>query len=1324
MAEKLLELTIDSARKMSYVLDNWIEEAVFEHRDYGWRVREIDPSRICLLELEIEYPVHVEIETFTVDTDLFRRAVQKAYRKRARMITLERVGKNIVLRETGDIVGQVGGELPEIPEVKLDLPVKYTFDGDVHGFFKLLREIGDAVGFVDNMIYVPTELGDLVLNVEMIAGKLTVSWNAYEGWGIYTADNLVNSIPYGVDHVVFNIGRENYPVQIWYMIGGNINATILIAPRAEERRKPSITYMSGNDGLDAKKICQLYKRLDKYDEWVLSTHEYVAGIYVLSSVRDTIIRVADIMLSYSAPENKLYELNGRMLYNLSCLIAKYYVLEERPLTITLERVKMLGLEIGFPVDKTDCRQGMIEFVRNNPELRAPVTYTVKRKKTNERLAFLYKDKVYVCPSMEHAMVTGKVEPETDKIYAIPDLALPPNLTVEIDTALEEGVTHGRDGGIEWWIAFDPDTVRELIGGEAKKKPLEQLLEILKENWRLTSRIQRLGWTTVWEAIEQACEEGNKEALNEIYENLPYFPASFLKQLIRNMPALPDECKPNPVQVVLMYAKLASSDPRFVDDLVSYASDRRIWEKLDEHQRWEVLATIKDVLEEYASPEEIENLLKLYGIGMPEELKKAIQEVLEQKKEQLGLKKEEELEALRHQLFDRFKMLTDEADKIYEEVIAPINTRLYREDGLLSLDELSDMAEKLRNAIDKLKDIALKLEQVRDEAYTHGFQKLSEVADKVVKRIQDKYIGTAEKALDEIGRYAEEKSKGKKEELRKAEEKPSEVEEKCRRMREWLEKVEKLREEWLRLSHLFYDELTKIRGKEEVTEEDVRKAEQIVDEILKTGGELKRRAGLLVSEYDVEDYKDYANICLGDMAHTLYERIHDLRDVILKDLEYFLVAAPRVLKEIKRKTRGYYERICDIVDEWIKKAYKVGDRFADVWTKLMALRSIASLKIITPAHLEGLDRLYKEIMDDLDYIERNGEKLITMYKREKLHEYMYKCTNAHRAQKLFFELEDLMKKIDELRREAEKLYREIMEKAEKTKPPSEEYSRAFKLFVERVRELAEEHGVSAPSTEELERMFREEWETLKQYRGRELEEMIDMLARTLVAQRLGRRIAREHRPAKVVTATEIIRRAERRAVPLSPEEIVKQLTPEDWYYILAGGVHYWWMHTGKSRVPESWLPTLEGYIVNYLRQKGEELMDHPENYLDYLAGYILYNYAGSIASQGVLHGLYHWWGSAIHVARKLWREAEELYGIPYLENARFIVWKLTKEGKRKNVIDTNGLVVFLYATLYDLFRKLGVEPLEKHRRYYRLLMLWKERGYPEIIEIPIEQWNRW
>lgn len=1187
MAEELLVLDIDSAKKISYLLDKLLSEAVFSPRNGSWMVREIDPAHVCLVEIEIGEAPPRGATNFTVYTDLFRKAVQKASRKHVRSVTIVRVGDNIVLREVSEIIGSVGGEPADVPSLKLNLPAEYMMSGDIHGFFKAVSSLSDAVGFLNDKIYVPTPDGDLFLDIYRLAGRIGVTWNNTESWGIYTIDYILSAIPPRLDNAEFHLG-DNMPVMIRYLIGHNIHVKIYIAPRIEESKKPEPREFEGNAYIEPNIICKYYKRLQSYDEWAISTYDDASGLYVLSLARDVIIRVTDIVIESSVPINKVLSINSNMLYKFSCLLANYYPLvpSDNPLLITDDKVFLLGVRIGYEADQ--WIKDMIEFVRNKPYLAATETYTLERKKTKERLAYIYDDKVYVVQD-DRLIVTGKVEPPARQVYAVPEQLLPRKAVVEIDTSTPEGLSIGTDGIFTWWIAFDYRKIRELLG-EKQKKPLELLLDTLFEHYRLTTRIRELGWETVWEAIREACSENKRDALVRIYDDIMYFPVSFIRKLLDSIYELPEHCRPPPVVITEMYAKVASTDPKYIDRAIDYAVN--VWDRMNKEERKTVLAHIEMLLREHASVEELESILENYDL--PREMREAVEEVLREKKKRLGLEKEEELEALRKGLVERLSGLSREADKIYEDVIAKINYTVYREDGLLSVDDFSRMAEELRNAVDRLREIMAEIENVKGEAYAHSFYEIVDTAENIIKKISGKYIKVAEDTLKVIDRYYKEKTEGVKQELRREEETAEEIRAKCEKIRDWLGRAGKLREEWERLRHLFYDELGAINAKKTITGEDLRRAEELVKEIEGLAEKLKKQAEELMSEYESGGYADYGYTCLGERSQELYNLAFLIREAVVKDADYFEYASPRTLDEIRKR----------------------------------------------------------------------------------------------------------------------------LEEQAREKTAEEKYREALQLLLERVRRIAEEHGVHPPSREEVERVLSEEWEALKGASREELERAIDMLARELVARQISKamvRRAREHGAGGAVTVT-VPKPTPVTAPPVSPASVAKSLTPRDWYYILVGGVRYWWKHIGKSRVPEDWLPTIEAYIIDILRRKGEELMSHPSNYIDYMAGYIMYENAGSIVSQGLLHGLYNWWSTALYFARRLWKEASRQYGFPYLENVWFTARRRTKSGGVVNVLDTNGLVVFLYSAVDRVFRAFGAEALEKYSLATRLLYAWKEKGYPEVVEV--------
>ena len=1186
MAEELLVLDIESAKKISYVLDKIFSEVVFAPRKGYWMIREMDPAHICLVEIEIGEAPPSGAKSFTVYTDLFRKAVLKASRKHVRSVAIVRVGDNIVLREVSEIIGSAGGEPADVPPLKLNLPAEYMMSGDIHGFFKTVSTLSDVAGFINDYVYVPTPDGDLFLDIYRLAGRIGVTWNGIDAWGIYTLDYIVSAIPPRLDNAEFHLG-DNMPVMIRYLIGHNIHVKIYIAPRAEAS-KPEPREFKGNSYFDPNIICKYYKRLQSYDEWAISTYDNASGLYVLSLIRDVIIRVTDIAMNISVPSSKVIDVNATMLYKLSCLMANYYPVtpSDNPLLIEDDKAYLLGIRIGCEADQ--WIRDMIEFVRNKPRPTATEAYTLERRKTKEKLAYIYGDKVYVVQD-DRLVATGKVEPQASQVYAIPEQLLPRKAVVEIDTSTPEGLSIGTDGIFTWWIAFDYKSISKMLG-EKQKKPLELLLDTLFEHYRLTTRIRELGWETVWEAIREACRENKRDALVRIYDDILYFPVSFLKKLLDTMYDLPEHCRPPPVVVAEMYAKVASTDPKYIDRAVDYVVG--VWDRMNTEERKTVLAHIEMMLRESASVEELESILENYSL--PREMREAVEEILREKKERLGLEKEEELKALRKELADRLINLSSEADKIYEDVIAKINYKVYREDGLLSAEELSRMAEELRNAVDRLWDIIYEINNIKTEAYIHSFYEIVDTGEKVINKISGKYVKVAEDTLKDIDKYYKEKTEGVKQELRREEETAGEVRAKCDEIRDWLGRAEKIREEWERLRHLFYDELGAINAKKTITGEDLRRAEELVKEIKSLSEKLKRQAEELISEYDSGGYADYGYTCLGDKSQELYNLAFLIREAVIKDADYFMYASPRRLEEIRK-------------------------RFEE----------------------------------------------------------------------------------------------QSREKAEKTK-----YEEALRLLLERVRRLAEEHGVHPPSKEEVERVLSEEWEALMGAGKEELERAIDMLAREIIARQISKamvRRAREHGAGGTVTVT-VPKPTPAVTPPVTPASVAKSLTPSDWYYILDGGVSYWWRHVGKKRVPEDWLPTLEAYIIDILRRKGEELMSHPSNYIDYMAGYILAENAGSIVTHGLLHGLYNWWSTALYLARRLWKEASKQYGFPYLENVWFTARRRTKSGGVVNVLDTNGLVVFLYSAVDRIFRAFGAEAPEKYRLATRLLYTWKEKGYPEVVEV--------
>lgn len=1174
MTEEIAVIPIMQARHDAKMYNELGIDPVYVFSNGYWIGRNLDPSHICMVVEHITASKQgYGFDKFTIYSDKYREALIKAYRKKEKKITLVRIGENIVVEETGDVVGETGGAEELMPEPSVELPVKYMFNGMVNNFFKTLESISDTVIFMDDKIGVPTDTGTLVLNIHSIAKKLYVEWNEEKGYGIYTLNYITTVLPPSTSNIQIYIGRKNMPIKISYSLGVT-EYTVYIAPRTESTI-PELSIPVGEAMMDYDIIAKLQKRLPEYDDMVLDTE--TLSVYVISSTKDVVVKVSE--LYGKILENTVLALDTNMLRKIAKLITDYYE-EENTLHLEKDRAVLLGVDIGY--EPPDYVINMLRFIRENNVMKTPVEYSIERKKTGDRIAYLVGDKVYVIERWEAKQV-GSVVPATEKIEAIPNLLLPPKTVQRIDTSTPEGLTHGIDTEkrIEYWVAFDPDNVRRYVGVEKEsiEDVKEKLLDMI-ETHRI-SGIKAMGIDKLLAVINNACNEKDYDTLVKIYDIVPYLPANMIERIIDFVEGLPRECRASPYFMCIAWITLADKKPsRLVDTVLQV--DNYYKDITDTQEREIVKNMLYNTLMEYAGIGELENLLSY--VENPT-VKEVVEQVLGEKKKKIGMEEEESLEKLKHTLSNKLIGLIDVAKKEYEK-IANIYSKVTVEGEELDNNTLENMLDELRRTIDKLEQVMADITGIKIEATGYGLKQLVDLADKWSNAIKNKFIKVAHDAMDEITRILRRRvTTGK---IRSVEEGVEQVREKCRDIEEWMKKAEKAKQEWKKIRRLFYDKLGEIISKKEITDKDLEEAEKIVEEIQDTASKLQGTVIRLVEEYDTNNYAEYAYTCLGDKYQELYNLAFLLRDAMVTDTEYFIYVSKNRLEELRSR------------------------------------------------------------------VEKGFEKAVS-------------------------ELYNMVEK------------------------------------------LAEEHGVTPPSKSIVEERLRQEWRSLEGLSEEELRRALEMIAREIIAELIAEKIAgsKARREVKQVQ----VPKPKPKQVPVTPEKVVMSLTPEDWYYILTGGVKYWWEHVGMRKASETMLPAIEQLLIPLLATEGEKMMRNPKNMLEYVAGYILYEYPGIIVSKGVLHGMYSWWSNVLYMCRNLWREIVKKYNIPYIENTRFIVYGY-RDHERYEKINTNGMVPYIYASLYYIYKHFGAEPPENIRRYYRMVQLWKEKEYPEVLEVSLEAWKKW
>lgn len=1176
MAEEIAVIPLVQARHDAKIYHELGIDPVYVFSSGYWIGSNLDPAHICMVveHITASKPSY-GFSKFTIYSDRYREAVIKAYRKKEKKITLVRIGENIVVEETGDVVGETGGAEELMQEPRLELPVKYMFSGMVNSFFKTLQGIGDTVIFMDDKIGVPTETGTLVLNIHSINKKLYVEWNGEKGWGIYSLNYITVVLPPSTSNIQIYIGRENMPTKISYSLGV-AEYTVYIAPRIESA-EPEISIHAGEAMMDYDIIAKLRKRLPEYDDMVLDTE--TMSVYVVSSTKDVAVKVSE--LYGEILENTVLALNANMLRKIAKLIADYYE-EENTLHLEKDRAVLLGVNIGYepPYNITE----ILEFIRNNTGMATPVEFSIERKKTRDRIAYLVGDKVYVIERWEAKQV-GSVTPATEKIEAVPNLLLPPKTVQRIDTSTPEGLTHGIDTEtrIEYWVTFDPDKVRRYVSVE--KESIEDVKEKLLDMIEIhnISGIKAMGIDKVLAVINNACNEKDYDTLAKIYDIVPYLPAKMIERIIGFIEGLPIQCRPSPYFMCVMWLTLADKKPsRLVDAVLQV--DNYYRDITDTQEREIVKNMLYNRLNEYAGIGELEDLVKY--VENPE-IKEVVDRSLVEKKRRTGKEKEESAEETRHIIADKLLELIEEAKKKYSEV-TEIYSKVTAEGEELSSETLENMLDRLRRATDMMEQVAADIAGAKIEAVGYGFKELVDLAEKWENAIKNKFIKVARDVEDQIVSILRRRTN--KGEMRRAEETGGEVREKCREIEDWMKRAEKAKELWQRLRRLLYDRLGEIISREEIRYEDLEEAEKIVREIQDTASKLQDEAIRLVEEYDTNGYAEYAYTCLGDKYQELYNLAFLLRESVITDSEYFIYASKKRLEELRSRAN------------------------------------------------KGLENAVNELY-------------------------------------------------------------------------------------QMVEELAEKHGVTPPSKYIVEERLKQEWRSLEGLSEEELRRALEMIAREIIAELIAEKIAGSKARREVKQVQVQVPKPKPRPVPVTPEKVVVSLTPKDWYYILTGGVRYWWEHVGMRKASETMLPAIEQILIPLLTTEGEKMMRNPKSLLEYVAGYILYEYPGIIVSKGVLHGMHSWWSNVLYMCRNLWRDITSKYNIPYIENVRFIVYGY-RDHERYEKINTNGMVPYIYASLYYIYKHFGTEPPENIRRYYRMVQLWKEKGYPEVLEVSVEAWRKW